>query len=284
MPYAGVRVPRQPVSQLKPVSLMPPKNTLTPNRRHGIVYHTSLTWGSFTTINSNKGVIMTSKQQKQPTASQPTEIDQSITDKLTLTCQRCGESWIRRDMTKLPKSCARCGSRYWQKPLTPYWESYRKEQAAQKLANEIQVIANQEEYIFTILTKLNQPDVLKIYCSLHQPELEPIRHLCNFWLPEKMAHEIDPTEQEKFVNTLYQPGNTIATTSEMLFRVARNKVAKGLLFYKKVFLIKIRSNTQYIYSLNPDGTTKVFWGYKWPTDDLDIVGCLLSQKKADSPE
>lgn len=216
--------------------------------------------------------------------NQPTEIDQTITDKLTLTCQRCQHSWIRRNMTKLPKTCAKCGSRYWQKPLTPYWESYRKEQAARKLANEMQVIANQEEYIFTILTKLNQPDVLRIYCSLHQPDLEPIKDICTFWLPEKTAQNQDFDEQEKFINTLYQPGNIIATTNEMMFRHARKRVEQGLLFHKKVFLIKVRSNAQYIFSLNPDGTTKVFWGYSWPPPELDTVGCLLSQPEAGSLE
>ena len=36
---------------------------------------------------------------------------------LTLTCLRCGHSWLRRVLTE-PKRCPRCTSPYWNQPYT----------------------------------------------------------------------------------------------------------------------------------------------------------------------
>lgn len=35
---------------------------------------------------------------------------------LTLDCQRCGHSWLRRCLTKIPGTCPRCCSPYWNRP------------------------------------------------------------------------------------------------------------------------------------------------------------------------
>ena len=36
--------------------------------------------------------------------------------RLMLTCLRCGHTWLRRSLTKLPDRCAKCNSPYWDKP------------------------------------------------------------------------------------------------------------------------------------------------------------------------
>jgi len=35
---------------------------------------------------------------------------------LTLVCLRCGHSWLRRSLAKLPGTCPRCCSPYWNRP------------------------------------------------------------------------------------------------------------------------------------------------------------------------
>lgn len=41
--------------------------------------------------------------------------DDNILESVTLTCLRCGHSWIRRKVTP-PKNCPKCISPYWNKP------------------------------------------------------------------------------------------------------------------------------------------------------------------------
>lgn len=35
---------------------------------------------------------------------------------LTLVCLRCGHSWLRRSLAKIPGTCPRCCSPYWNRP------------------------------------------------------------------------------------------------------------------------------------------------------------------------
>lgn len=184
-------------------------------------------------------------------------------DDLTLTCQRCKNIWQRRNLETLPKSCPRCGSRYWQKPLTPYWESYYKEKAAFQQAQEQQRIATKQEYIQTILNMINQPDSLKIYYCPNQASLEPIKDHCTNWLPENTIDKTR-TDYDKINAELYQLGHTIATTAQGVFPAIKGMISKNLLPHNKVFFIKIEGSSQYIYSFNPDGTVQKFWGYQWP--------------------
>lgn len=44
-----------------------------------------------------------------------TSEDDNILESVTLTCLRCGHSWIRRKVTP-PKNCPKCISPYWDKP------------------------------------------------------------------------------------------------------------------------------------------------------------------------
>jgi hypothetical protein len=37
-------------------------------------------------------------------------------DELKLACLRCGHSWLRRSLDKLPGTCPGCCSRYWNRP------------------------------------------------------------------------------------------------------------------------------------------------------------------------
>lgn len=40
----------------------------------------------------------------------------SMEPALTLLCLRCGHSWLRRCLTKIPGTCPRCCSPYWNRP------------------------------------------------------------------------------------------------------------------------------------------------------------------------
>lgn len=189
----------------------------------------------------------------------PPKLSNPISDDgKTLTCQRCGKSWARKYSDRLPKACSKCGSRYWQKPLTPYWASFRKEQAAAKEAAEIKLITTQQEHLQKILAKIHQPDTVKVYYCPNPADLEIIKDRCTFWLPENSP---DPKPLAK---ELYQVGHTVATASQISFNTIRGMIKDELLPYDKVFFIKIEDPSQYIYSFNPDGTVRKFWGYKWP--------------------
>lgn len=54
--------------------------------------------------------------------------DDNILESVTLTCLRCGHSWIRRKVTP-PKNCPKCISPYWNKPRQRAKKSDKKEVA-----------------------------------------------------------------------------------------------------------------------------------------------------------
>ena len=45
---------------------------------------------------------------------------------LTLGCLRCGHSWLRRSLAKIPGTCPRCCSPYWNRPRKGEYPSKAK--------------------------------------------------------------------------------------------------------------------------------------------------------------
>lgn len=192
----------------------------------------------------------------QPTASN------QLTDDMQLKCERCNHIWFRRNPYKLPNACPRCGSRFWQSPLTQYWAAYRKAKETtshgkpkkQEIANQMikQLLAGQ----------LNPADQLILYSNPNQAALEPIRHKCNIWLPEK-----DDPDHNQWV--LFSFGNTIATTDERLILLLQEAVAKKQLPHNYVFWINLKDNQQHIYMFTKDGHIQTCYKTAWPTTKKD---------------
>lgn len=209
--------------------------------------------------------------------NQPEGTNQTIAD-MTLTCERCGESWIRRNMNKLPKTCPRCRSRYWQSPLTPYWAAYRRnaspqeleaakqleaqQRAAIKQAEDQELAAAQQRIHQLLADQINQTENLILYTCTYQAALKPIKHICNIWLPENMNPIPSLTQ-------LCQLGNTIASTSPILTRTIRELISKDQLPQDKVFWINIEGSQQYVYTFTKDGITQTCYGTTWPAPKED---------------
>lgn len=184
-----------------------------------------------------------------------------------LTCQRCGKSWARKYPDHLPKACSKCGSRYWQKPLTPYWANFRKEQAATREAPE-------NPHKPTKYTgRIMYPDSLRVYYHQDAAILEPIKDICTHWLPEKM----DPKPS---LSSLYRLNNTVATTRKTALTVLKSQMnpnwpAEERLPGEKVLWItlsKIHSGSnirQLVYTFWPDGSNRSFWDFEWPYNIAD---------------
>ncbi len=51
---------------------------------------------------------------------------------LTLVCLRCGHSWLRRSLAKIPGTCPRCCSPYWNRPRKGAEPPQAKRPALQK--------------------------------------------------------------------------------------------------------------------------------------------------------
>jgi hypothetical protein len=53
--------------------------------------------------------------QLDPLTGQPWEPGERPAS-LALKCRRCGHTWLRRNLDKLPNNCAKCKSPYWNRP------------------------------------------------------------------------------------------------------------------------------------------------------------------------
>ena len=51
---------------------------------------------------------------------------------LTLLCLRCGHSWLRRSLAKIPDTCPRCCSPYWNRPRKGEYPPKAKQPALHK--------------------------------------------------------------------------------------------------------------------------------------------------------
>lgn len=173
--------------------------------------------------------------------SPPTTVDQNTQDNLTLTCLRCNHAWMRRNLHKLPKTCPKCGSRYWQKPLNPYWAAKRKNQTNQKQEDLQNLIAAAQRIQQLQTGQLNPADLLILYSSPNQADLEPIKHLCNYWLPEQLDPKTSFESRQLFFNQIYQIGNTIASMDSFASHFLTEMITRQQLPHDKVFLIDIGS-------------------------------------------
>lgn len=190
------------------------------------------------------------------------------TDNTTLTCERCQHVWQRRNMNKLPKACPKCRSPYWQVPLTPYWITRRQEYAA-KAAKTQPELKPPETGLQELTTRqkkfsppITYPDSLKVYHAYNAAILQPIKHLCTYWLPEDMN---PPPGNE----TLYQLGNTIATTRQAVLNYLKYLIQEGLDCNKVLWITIVKTQpwqnyTQTITTFRPDGREKDRWFYSWP--------------------
>lgn len=189
-------------------------------------------------------------------------------DDATLTCERCQHIWQRRNLNKLPKACPKCRSPYWQKPLTTYWTAKRQEYAAAKQARQpelkppntgLQDLTARQKKFSPIITS---PDTLKVYHAWEATALQPIKPQCTYWLPEN----INPQPSSE---TLYQLGNTIATTRPGVLSQLKYLIQKGLPHNKVLWITIVKTYswqyyTQAITTFRQDGSEKDRWFYSWP--------------------
>jgi hypothetical protein len=197
-------------------------------------------------------------------------------DDLTLNCQRCQHSWLRRNLETLPKACPACKSPYWQKPLTPYWAAKRQELAHKKVNHDpileylkYKKAARIEEQPYLKNPPKIKESTLLVYTTKDLNDFDSsndfdiIKEAVDYWLPEIA----DPKPS---VDQLYQAGNTIVTTrKDMALKNIEIKIKSGKLNPDDVYLIELAGHSnqlQEIFQFAKDGNIRGFWGFPWPPE------------------